>query len=418
MSEEILKEVKKVSGAVTEAREEMTQKLAKQQEDLQKHGETTDAVAKEVKEAEQKLDQVLEDAKAQEERLQEVEKRMGRPGGLGGSAGDGMKKCTPGEQFILSDEYERMKKTGARSSDRFELRSLTEPEKKDITSAEASAGALIDEMRLPEIFRDPADRMNHVRDLLNVGQTSSNAIEFPVDWAGFTNNAGPQSAELAAKNKSDQTFDLKTEAVQTIAHYIVASRQVLDDAPMLRSYIDGRLLYGLMLEEDDQILNGDGTGGTLNGIMTNSNIQDIGNTGDVDPNDTRLDHIRRAIAKGRLAHYPMNGILLNPDDWASLELEKGSDDHYIWVTVPNGGETRLWRVPVVESTAMASGQFLVGNWNLAATLWDRQQSSIRVSESHEDLFVKNGVVILAEERLALTVYRPQAFVKGEMQGLT
>lgn len=421
MSQEILNEVKEISGALTKAREEMTNRLKQQEEEIQKHGETTSKTAEQIQKAEENINKCCEDMKSQEERLQDVEKRLGRPsvyGGGGGNLPPGHKRCTPGEQFVMSDVFEQMQKNRTPTGERFELRSLHELETKDITSDSASAGALIDEMRLPEIFRDPADRLQHVRDLLNVGQTSSNAIEYSVDHGGFTNNAGPQSSELSAKNKSDQSFDLKTESVQTIAHYMIASRQVLEDAPMLRSYIDGRLTYGLMLEEDDQILNGDGTGGTLNGILTNPNIQDVGSPGDVQSGDTRLDHIRRAIAAGRRSNYPMNGILLNPDDWADLELTKGSDEHYIWVTVPQGGESRLWRVPVVESNAIASGDFIVGNWDLAATLWDRQQSNIRVSESHQDLFVKNGVVILAEERLALTVYRPQAFVKGQFPGLT
>lgn len=419
MSDELLQEIKKTGEAVSKAREELTERIKKQEEDLAKHGETQESTAKQIADAEANLNKACEDMKSHEERLKDIEKRLGRPGSYGGNESTpGMKRCTPGEQFAISEVFKRMQERRQPTGERFELRSLTNRELKDITSVEGSAGALIDEMRLPEIFRDPADRINHVRDLLNVGQTSSNAIEYPVDYEGFDNQAGPQSSELGAKNKSNQSFDLKTESVQTIAHYIIASRQVLDDAPMLRSYVDGRLLYGLMLEEDDQILNGDGTGGNLNGIMNNPLIQSVGATGDVDGDDTVLDHIRRAIAKGRTAHYPMNGLLLHPEDWASLELKKGSDDHYIWVRVPEGGESRLWRVPVVESTAMSSGEFLVGNWDLAATLWDRQQSAIRVSESHEDLFVKNGVVILAEERLALTVYRPQAFVRGEMPGIT
>ena len=422
MSNELLEEVRKVHKAVGDQRDEMTKHLQQQAEEIRQNGETAADTAKRIAEAEKNLQTACEDAKNLETRLQDVEKRMGRPGALlSGSKGDlppGHKRCTPGEQFIMSDEYQHAVKTGSRNTEKVELRSLDGLEVKDITSAESSAGALIDEMRLPEIYRDPADRLQHVRDLLNVGQTSSNAIEYPVDYGGFTNNAGPQDGELTSKQKSSQTFDLKTEPVRTIAHYMVASRQVLEDAPMLRSYIDGRLSYGLMLEEDDQILNGDGTGGTMNGILTNSLIQDAGAPGDIVSGDTRLDHIRRAIAKGRTAHYPMNGILMHPDDWADIELAKGDDGHYIWVTVPTGGESRLWRVPVVESTAIASGDFIVGNWNLAATLWDRMQASIRIAEQHEDLFVKNGVVLLAEERLALTIYRPQAFVKGQFPGLT
>ena len=417
-----LEEVKRIGDAMSQARQEMTKQLETQQEEIRKHGETTDQTAKAIKRAEESLDKVAEDAKAQEERLAAVETRMNRPASLGGGgAGQGQKRMTPGEQFVTSEVFDRQSKNGRATGERFELRSLSNTEVKelkDVSSASNSAGALIDEMRLPEIFRDPADRMQHIRDLLGVGSTSSNAIEYPVDVSGFTNAAGPQDGELTAKPKSDLAVELKTEPVRTVAHYMIASRQVIDDAPMLRSYIDGRLLEGLLLEEDEQILNGDGTGGTLSGILNNSNIQDIGATGSIDGDDTKLDHVRRAIAKGRTANYAMNGILVHPEDWATMELEKGTDDHYIWVTVPQGGEPRLWRVPVIESNAMNSGEFLVGNWNLAAQLWDRQQSNIRVSESHEDLFVKNGVVILAEERLALTVYRPQAFVKGVWPALT
>ncbi len=417
-----LEEVKRISSAMQSAREEMTKQLQQQQEEIHKHGETTDQTAQAVKRAEENLDKISEDAKAQEERLADVEKRLNRPASLGGSqSGPGQKRMTPGEQFVTSEVFDRQAKNGRPTGERFDLRSLTNTEVtelKDIDSTSGSAGALIDEMRLPEIFRDPADRMQHLRDLLGQGTTQSDTIEYPVDFSGFTNNAASQNGELTSKSKSDLALDLKSEPVRTIAHYVIASRQVLDDAPMLRSYIDGRLIEGLLLEEDDQILNGDGTSGTLSGILNNSNIQDVGQTGDIDSNDTKLDHVRRAIAKGRTANYAMNGILVHPEDWATLELEKGDNGHYSWVTVPQGGEARLWRVPVVESNAMNAGEFLVGNWNLAAQLWDRQQSNIRVSESHQDLFVKNGVVILAECRLALTVYRPQAFVKGTWPSLT
>lgn len=51
--------------------------------------------------------------------------------------------------------------------------------------------------------------------------------------------------------------------IRPARNWIAASRQVLDDAPMLQSYIDGRLMCGLMYRlkyvEDDAILNGDGS---------------------------------------------------------------------------------------------------------------------------------------------------------------
>jgi len=44
-------------------------------------------------------------------------------------------------------------------------------------------------------------------------------------------------------------------------------------------------------------------------------------------------------------------------------------------------------------------------------LYDREEATIRVSEQHSDFFVRNAIVVLAEQRLALAVKRPESFVK-------
>jgi HK97 family phage major capsid protein len=126
-----------------------------------------------------------------------------------------------------------------------------------------------------------------------------------------------------------------------------------------------------------------------------------------------LNHIRSAVTKCQtFGYYNINGLVVNPVDWETMETAKGSDGHYIWVTVPNGGEPRLWRVPVIVSNAMTQGDFLLGDWTMGATIYDREQMDIRVSESHSDYFVKNGVAILAEERYGFGIELPKAFTKG------
>jgi HK97 family phage major capsid protein len=402
-------DIKELKGHFDQAAEEMKGLVTRQSEEIKKYGETTEATAKQIAEVGSRVEAMQGDVKSYEDRLKEVELKANHPG-----YGVPATRKSIGQAFVESDEYKFASERKMKGVNPVQVTGSFF--RKDITSAAASAGALIDAMRLPEIYRDPADRPQHVRDFMNVGTTQSNAIEFMVE-DDFDNQAGPQyqadpaAFELVAKNKSDITFDLQTVPVRTLAHYIVASRQVLDDASMLRSYIDGRLRYGLAMEEDRQVLYGTGSGGDIEGIMVNSNIQ---NAGSITGTDTALDHIRKAIALARVAEYPVTAIMLHPTDWANIELTKGEDGHYVWVTVPAGGEARLWRVPVVETTAINEGEFLVGNFNLAAQLWDREQATIRVSESHADLFVKNGVVILGEERVALTVYRPKAFVKGSL----
>lgn len=400
-------DIKELKSHFDEAATNMKALIERQSDEIKAYGASTSETAAQIKSVGNTLQGIQDEIKSYAERLDAVEKRANHPG-----FGDAPVAKSLGQMVIDSDEF---KHTQARR-----LKSMSPVQidsgffKKDISSAASSAGALVQAMRLPDIYTDPGDRPQHMRDIMVVGSTESNAIEFMCE-DDFENEAAPQydseseASELVAKEKSNLTFELKTVAVRTLAHYMVASRQILDDASMLRSFVDGRLRYGLALEEDRQILYGTNTGADLDGIMTNAGVQ---NAGGVPAGQTGLDHIRRAIALARLAEYPVTGIVLNPSDWADLELTKDNEDRYIWVTVPNGGDTRLWRVPVIETTAINTGDFLLGNFNLAVQLWDRQQSVIRVSESHEDLFIKNGVVILGEERVAQTIYRPKALVKG------
>jgi HK97 family phage major capsid protein len=390
-------DIKELKGHFDQASTEMKSLVERQSAEIKAYGETTADTAKEIKATGERIDSVITDIKAYNERLEAVEKKANHAGyGAGAQAAKSL-----GQEFIDSAEFKFASERGLKSVNPVTLGGMF---RKDITTA---TGPAPQAMRLPEYFSPTGDRTAHIRNFLNVSSTQSNAIEYFVET--FTNAAAPQSAELAAKAKSDLSYDLVSTPVQTLAHYVIASRQILDDAAMLRNQIDNRLTYGLALKEDQQLLYGTGTSGELEGLMVNASVQDAGG---VATGDNLVDHIRKAIALASDSEYLANGIILNPNDFAAMELLKGDDGHYIWANVANGGEPRLWRVPVYESTAMTAGEFLLGNWNLGASLYDREQSTVRIAEQHADLFIKNGVVVLGEERVALAVYRPQAFVKG------
>lgn len=288
--------------------------------------------------------------------------------------------------------------------------------------------------------RDPvvprAERTQRVRDLFPVAMTDANLIEF-FRVIGFgatrldlTSGARPVRERTAAdgvsapvgdatdvfglKPKSNLRFENAQAPVRTIAHYEVAHRNVLADEPQLQATINNELLYGLRLEEDKQILQGDGTGENLLGILNTPNIQ--GYTQGTAPHttETKADALRRAATKAVLAYYPPSGYVLHPYDWEDIELTKATGDgQYVMATnVAVGAETRAWRQPVVESPAMPQGTFLTGAWGLGAQLYDRQQANIRIADQHADFFIRNAVAILAEMRLALAVKRPESFVKG------
>lgn len=316
------------------------------------------------------------------------------------------KAMTLGEQFIKTEGFEAWQ--GKRQGSlRMELKAA-------IVNAVGQNQPLVQAQRVPGIIYEP-EQLLTVRNLLSQGTTSSNLIEYTRENV-YTNNAGPQYSspnfENVAKPESGITFELKSAPVRTLAHWIPVSKQVLADAPQLQSYINTRLMYGLKLEEEDQLLNGNGDGGNLSGLLDAGNFTAYNRA---QTGDTKTDAIRRALTQVGLSNYMADAIVLHPADWEDIELQKTTYGEYIYHS-ENGptsmmGPT-LWGRRVVPTQSMAEGSFLVGAFRMGAQVWDRQQAAVQVSFENADNFTKNMATILAEERLALTVYRPKAFVKG------
>lgn len=353
----------------------------------------------------------------------------GEPGqsvAMGFNAGgslSGLQAKSLGEMFTDSHEFKSLQASGRLTMDQpFEL------DEADVTSGwgqkDLFTGSLtggVNPNGFGQIQRDPyvprAQRPNRVRDLFPQATTSANLIDYfrvlGLDNDGKGNAAPVKERDGEAfglKPKSALRFESAQAPVRTIAHWEAAHRNVLADEPQLQSIINNELLYGLALEEDDQILNGDGTGENLLGVLNTPNIQKY--TGVA--GDQMSDQLRKSATLSILANYPGTGFVLHPLDWEKIELQKASGDGQYMLTsnVAIGASTQVWRQPVVESPAMAEGTWLTGAFGIGAQLYDRALASVRIAEQHSDFFVRNAVAVLVEERLALSVKRPESFVVG------
>lgn len=390
---------------------ELATGLQKAISDMKSTAETCEAEMKNLgkitDETKQKADEAIIKHQEVGDRIDQLEQKLARRGGS-----DRQQRKSLGQQVTDDEQVQAFLKAaqgGMKGSVSLNVKAIISSL---TTDADGSAGDLIVPDRLPGVIA-PAQRRLTMRDLISVGRTDSNAIQY-VQETGFTNNAATVSETTGAtKPQSEIKFDLITEAVTTIAHFVQATRQILSDVPMLQSYIDGRLRYGLEYVEDNQILNGAGTGTDLNGIYTQATAFSQAAAGvPVMADVTRLDTLRVAILQAALAEYFPDGIVLNPVDWALIELTKDGDGRYIIGNPQDGAAPRLWRKPVVETTAMTSDSFLVGAFKMGAELFVREDASVQISTEDSDNFRKNLVTILAEERAALADYRPEAFIKG------
>ncbi len=346
----------------------------------------------------------------QETRIHELEKRAAREPANDNTYYDVSDNGNVLEHAILSSKEAQDLNSQVRGRAMIHLHG----ERAAITSGNGTVGAgrsagtsLVPGHRVPGIVT-PADREFTIRDVIGTAPTQSASVEF-VRETGFTNSSRPVT-EGETKPTSDITFDLSTAPVRTIAHMFYASKQILDDTPGLAAYVGARGAYGLRVTEEAQILNGNGTGQNLNGIIPQASELDSDLR---EPGASRIDVLRRAIQQVRRSELRANAIVLHPDDWAEIELTKDEEKRFLVGNplAPIAG--RIWGLPVVQTTAMEAGTFLTGAFDLGATVWDRQNTTIEISTEHADLFAKNMVAIRVENRVALTTFRPEAFVADE-----
>lgn len=342
-----------------------------------------------------KVDELLVKQGELQARLQAAEQKLDDRKESGPPAG----AKSVGQQLAESEEFAAWARKG--STDTFKM------QVKAITSLPASAGEAIFPQNLPGIVIQPQQQF-YVRDLIAPGTTSSNSIQY-VRESGWTNLAAPVS-ETTLKPESDITYELLTAPVITIAHWIKASKQVLDDFKALGSMIDAKLRYGLKIVEDAQLLKGSGSGNNLNGIYTQATAYSAPAGAPASP--TVIDTLRLMALQVELAEYSADGFVIHPTTWALIELTKDNTLQYLFANPLGIAGPRLWGRPVVSTIAMTVDTALTGAFKLGAQVFDREQANVMISTEDRDNFVTNMITARGEERIGLAVTRPEAFVKN------
>jgi len=279
---------------------------------------------------------------------------------------------------------------------------------KDITTA-SGGGALTYPTQREEVIPKPQLRTPTVLDFLTVLETEKDAVKY-IEQDTETDAAAPQTGQGSTLGQTDMTFTQQTVSIETIGHYAVASVQILDDAPRLRTYVNTRMRQLLELELEDQVLTGDGTGNNLEGIIPNATAYDSTLHDVVDGTVTDLDRVGVAILQVQRNNFPPTAIMLSPFNWWAIQLQKDDQGQYQFVNPQASTTPRLWGLPVGSTNAMPEGELLVGNFEVGATFYDRMQSAVELSTEDSTNFRDLLVTIRAYLRGAVIVNQPKAIV--------
>ncbi|UOK18002.1 major capsid protein [Gordonia phage Santhid] len=332
-----------------------------------------------------------------------------------------------GLQVVESDAFKSLLapfKDSGRIPEKARIQSDPIPVKSLIVGgSETSAGAFVtpEQTGIVEMLgRKPLT----IRDLISVRRTGSDVVEYVVQTS-HTNAAAPvpEATSSAAptapgsagalvlatgggyKPEGAWAFERKSTSVKTIAEWVPATKRALADVAQMEGLINDELRADIAEAEENQILNGNGSGENLTGIMNTSGVQTQAFDTDI------FVSTRKAITKARtIGRVAPNAVLLSPADMETIDLARDNDDRFYGAGPFAMGPRTLWGLPTIESESIVDGTALVGDFS-KAVLWDREETTVTISDSHADFFIRNLVAVLAEERVAFGVTRPTAFVK-------
>ncbi len=230
----------------------------------------------------------------------------------------------------------------------------------------------------------------------------------------FTNGAA-EVAEGGSKPETTFSMSLATASIQTVAHWTKITEQLAADAPAVTAYINAKMQYGLALKIDRQLVVGNGTSGAISGLLNSGNFTSY--TSAISSSlpasgATLIDFALLIKTHLETLGYAPRYLVLNPADWAALALLKDEQGRYLLGGPANATGKQLWGIPVVTTAAVTSGKYLMADFALGATIFDRQEMAIEIDREGND-FTKNLLTIRCERRLGLVVEDAAAIGGGD-----
>jgi len=284
----------------------------------------------------------------------------------------------------------------------------------DMTIANSFTGVVAAETVVPQIKFDPS-RAVHIRSLIPVGSTDANVIRFPKESA-YDDGAGVAAGGTAV-GQSDFDITATSVNVEKLGTFMRITEEMLNDTPQLTAYLSARVPNKVLSVEDNQILNGTGASNQLDGFFTAGNSAAFNATtagfADAVEAANEYDVLVAAMNQLNLSNYSASTILLNPTDLHKIVLLKSTANEYLRQQIYSGLQPTIMGIPVTVNTAVTAGEFLVGDLGQASQLWIRENLAVEFSREDSTNFRDYFVTVRVQERLAHSVYQPNAVITGD-----
>lgn len=262
-------------------------------------------------------------------------------------------------------------------------------------------------------------------DLLLQGQATTNSFRYVVEGTATSGAAGV--AEGGSKPQSTLGLTTSDEPIKKIATSLKVSDEMIEDAPAIQSYINGRLSLFVQIEEERQLIRGTSGGNEVQGLLTSRSVPVY--AGGTAAGNRAVQLFKAMNGLRGSAFLEPDWIVLHPTDWEAIRLLTDTAGQYFGggpfqgpygagsnvgaSGQVNGVQDYIWQKPVYVTGVVGAGTAIIGTTS-SAQVWRKGGMSVEATNSNEDDFLKNLIAIRAEERLGLAVYRPTGFVEARI----
>lgn len=312
------------------------------------------------------------------------------------NVGHGSGRATSQEQKSLGELF--VSSVGFKNAPSRRAATVDLPDYEFKTTMTTSAGFAVNNPRT-NVVVPKAQRRPVVADLIPQDSTTLTAIKYMEETTNT--NAAAIVAENAVKPESALAFTERTANMAKIATWLPVTEEQLEDVPQVRAIINNRLVLMLQLAEEVELLTGVGN---IAGLIPNAGQTQAKGT------DPTPSAVYKAFTKIRYTGFAEpDGTVWHPNDWEPVRLLQDSTGRYIWGDPWVEGIERIWGKPAIITPAETENTILVGDFGMYSHISRRTGITVKTTDSHSDYFIYNRLVVLAEERLTLEIYRANAF---------
>ena len=426
MGNKALEQLTELGNEIKNLKRNIAHQVDQQDKEIKEHGGTLTKTRKRLDGLEEKYEKAVDGLRNEfgeleekhQERMDALEAKLAARPDLSNLA----QVASAGQRYVESEDWKRFSAAkGQTTLDQIAIGGVFGPQQKAAAMLAASGieqktltgtsaiQAVLSRDLVQEIYALPRLRRDHIRNYMNVIKTDKSSMAYTQE-TGFVNNAAGKAEGVAAAISTMSLVE-KTATAKTIAHGMVLTREQAKDGPTVVSHIDGRLINGIYHQEDIDLIKGDGTN-FVEGITNVTGVQPFtrGQAG-----DNYLDNLRRAATQIRLIEKlpaSANLAMVSVEDWEVMELLKDDNKRYLWVSVAMGGEKNAFKMPILDTTAMDEGAFIVGDWFAGADYYDLEEAFVQIFNQHASFALEGKLLMLGMARTYVCWKYPEFFVSG------